>query len=595
MHKDFGSKLMFKGPPCFNGEWVGFDSLSPINLIIGRNNTGKSRVIEAISSCCLLRSDKSKSGRSSTLKFKYSIRLNSDLLKTGFNERASGGLLVGEHWKNHGAHFKDITVEYETNGDEKGAVSFPPGFDITSPFGHQSTVERKNIIESVLHRGKRPLEDRKFSHLPAERDIQPSSGMSLINDMYNASTATALIAHYINDSSRPRELIQSTLLSRLNEIMGPDGTFSELIVRYHQSPTTAQIGATQLSNCWEIFLREAGKGIVPLSKSGSGIKTIIMVLLHLLVIPETDRISPDLYAYAFEELENNLHPSLLRRLLAHIEKHALSTGCIVFLTTHSSAALDMFATSKNASILHVMHDGKNSSSTTIHAHFEKLHTIRDLGARPSDLLQANGIIWVEGPSDRIYINRFIELFSDANLHEGIDYQVAYYGGSLLERYGFYDPGEIKESRANLLLINSRAIIIADGDRTGEVGEESELKARVSRIVEEINGLPLGYAWITAAKEIENYIPCKALEKVYGLKGLPEIGKNDWFFKRGSKNCGPSGYFVTHCEKTSFDKVLLAESVSPLLTKEDLSGRFDLEEHVLRIIQKIREWNDLQIS
>ena len=29
----------------------------------------------------------------------------------------------------------------------------------------------------------------------------------------------------------------------------------------------------------------------------------------------------------------------------------------------------------------------------------------DLGAKASDIFQSNGIIWVEGPSDRIYIKK----------------------------------------------------------------------------------------------------------------------------------------------------------------------------------------------
>ena len=32
------------------------------------------------------------------------------------------------------------------------------------------------------------------------------------------------------------------------------------------------------------------------------------------------------------------------------------------------------------------------------------------------------LIWVEGPSDRIYINRWIELFSEGKLEEGRDHQ-----------------------------------------------------------------------------------------------------------------------------------------------------------------------------
>ena len=32
----------------------------------------------------------------------------------------------------------------------------------------------------------------------------------------------------------------------------------------------------------------------------------------------------------------------------------------------------------------------------------------DIGIKASDILQSNGIIWVEGPSDRIYINKWID-------------------------------------------------------------------------------------------------------------------------------------------------------------------------------------------
>lgn len=46
----------------------------------------------------------------------------------------------------------------------------------------------------------------------------------------------------------------------------------------------------------------------------------------------------------------------------------------------------------------------------------------DLGYRPSDLLQANAIIWVEGPSDRIYINHWLDQQAP-DLVEGIDYSI----------------------------------------------------------------------------------------------------------------------------------------------------------------------------
>ena len=32
--------IYFKGYSCFKNEWAGFDTIKPINVIIGRNNSG---------------------------------------------------------------------------------------------------------------------------------------------------------------------------------------------------------------------------------------------------------------------------------------------------------------------------------------------------------------------------------------------------------------------------------------------------------------------------------------------------------------------------------------------------------------------------
>jgi predicted GTPase len=36
--------VKFRGHGCFKNEWAGFDTIKPINVIIGRNNTGKSHL-----------------------------------------------------------------------------------------------------------------------------------------------------------------------------------------------------------------------------------------------------------------------------------------------------------------------------------------------------------------------------------------------------------------------------------------------------------------------------------------------------------------------------------------------------------------------
>ena len=242
----------------------------------------------------------------------------------------------------------------------------------------------------------------------------------------------------------PGEVIKQELLDALNFIFGNDGEFSEITVQVHDDEKS-----DGTKGHWEIYLREDKKGLIPLSKSGSGLKTILLVLLNLLVVPkakiEENRNKSD-FVFAFEELENNLHPALLRRLFQYIEKYAINENAHIFLTTHSSTALDFFSLSNNAQIIHVLHDGESARTTTVSAHFDRLRVVYELGAKPSDLLQANGIVWVEGPSDRIYLNRWIDLYSKGRFQEGRDYQCAFYGGALLARTQFKAPEEARSRK-----------------------------------------------------------------------------------------------------------------------------------------------------
>ena len=40
--------MHFKGHLCFKKEWAGFDTIKPINVIIGRNNSGKSHLLTLV-------------------------------------------------------------------------------------------------------------------------------------------------------------------------------------------------------------------------------------------------------------------------------------------------------------------------------------------------------------------------------------------------------------------------------------------------------------------------------------------------------------------------------------------------------------------
>jgi len=127
-----------------------------------------------------------------------------------------------------------------------------------------------------------------------------------------------------------------------------------------------------------------------------------------------------------------------------------------------------------------------------------------LGYRASDLIQANAIVWVEGPSDRVYLNHWIHA-RDPRLIEGVHYSVMFYGGRLLAHLTGEEmdtPDRNVAEFISLLQINRNMVIVIDSDKRTADTEINETK---QRIVTEFKASG-GIAWVTQGREIENYVP-----------------------------------------------------------------------------------------
>ena len=573
--------IYFKGYSCFKKEWAGFDTIKPINVIIGRNNSGKSHLLDLVEALC----SKDKID-SQSWQYRCSGVLDEESLRSAFRKNHIDGALGGNHWQAHGRHFVDIPITWEVgaNGDISNEV-FPKDFKLDSPYGRDSTNARRSSIRQVLQNVTHQFNGHSFRRLFADRDIKTEPQDVNLTLGPDGNGASNIIRRFLLTANEefPGAVIKQELLDALNSIFGNDGEFSEITVQVHDD------GESEGTNgYWEIYLYEDKKGLIPLSKSGSGLKTILLVLLNLLVVPkakiEENRNRSD-FVFAFEELENNLHPALLRRLFQYIEKYAINENAHIFLTTHSSTALDFFSLSNNAQIIHVLHDGESARTTTVSAHFDRLRVVYELGAKPSDLLQANGIVWVEGPSDRIYLNRWIDLYSKGRFQEGRDYQCAFYGGSLLARTQFKAPEEAETDLVNLLRVNPNIIVVCDGDRTAK---DSDIKNRVRRIQEEVKEIPDAHIWITSAKEIENYIPGSVLEKALDLSRLRDPEQYENFFPR-KKACSGS-YIESNLNRHYVDKIDLAKASVPHMKNDIMADRFDWKEQMKEIVAHIESWN-----
>ena len=569
--------IKFKNYLCFKNDWVGFDTIKPVNIIIGKNNSGKSHLLDLVEIMC------KKAINSRNCHYLCSGTLSEPELLSAFPKNINGGMLVGNHWIQHGCHFIGKKVEWEVASQNIVNVSFIDGFDFKSPYGENSTKARIECLTRLLIPATHCLFGKIFRHLQADRDIHQEAANNTLTLSPDGAGATNIIRRFITSSKQEdyhREIIQVEMLEALNDIFAKDGCFSEIQIQNHEGD-----GVEKPADLWEICLGETGKGLLPLNSLGSGLKTVILVLLNLLVMPKIMKQPASYFVFAFEELENNLHPSLLRRLFQFIEHFALDHHTKIFLTTHSSTALDLFGASPSAQILHVTHDGQSARTKTVSAHFEKLGVISELGAKPSDLLQANGIIWLEGPSDCLYMNKWIDLFGGGRFQEGRDYICAFYGGALLARTQFVTPEKAEEELVNLFRVNPNIVVVCDGDRTAP---GSRVKDRVRRIRSEVRGIPGAHIWVTDAKEIENYIPGAVIAKALALMRLPDPGRYDIFFPR--KGAKGKSYIESRLKRKSLDKMELASLAVPHMDKNAMRVRFEWEKQMKTIVEHIESWN-----
>lgn len=579
--------MAFRRYRCFRDHFAGLGDLKPVNVIIGRNNSGKSTLLDLVNLMC------AEKNTPKGVELHCSGQLVAESLQPHFHQHRSGGKLPGSHWEHWGKQLVGQRCHWKLRHDGSiYDVELPEFEERHRKVPPEQLAEVCRLVGNSLKSAKHEFSGHHFRRLISDRDIRPEAESSDLSIKPNGEGATNVVRRLLLSTSEEfsRDLVSHTLLDALNEIFGEDCHFSEIAIQHHD------IGDASVKGTYEIFLGEESKGLVPLSRTGSGLKTILLILLNLLVMPELEKDkSHSGFCFAFEEPENNLHPALLRRLFSFLERHALSSKSLVFLTTHSSTALDVFGVSDSAQLIRVEHDGVQATARKIAAHFDRISVLSELGASPADLLQANGIIWVEGPSDRIYLNRWIELLSGGELSEGKDYQCAFYGGSLLGRVQWTDPETELPEFTNLLRVNNNVTLVCDSDRTAPSGPGSRVKARVRRIRDEVQKIPGALIWVTGAKEIENYLSARLLAEGLKVHCKRDPEQYESFFPSRSGSRRANSYLEKIIGRKSIDKVELSLKLSPLITLQDIENRFDLQPSIRRIIECVRGWSGRNVT
>ncbi len=261
----------------------------------------------------------------------------------------------------------------------------------------------------------------------------------------------------------------------------------------------------------EIIIRNSDLRL-PLLNYGSGMHQLIILAIAVLEYSEA--------IICLEEPEVHLHPRLQRAFLNFLidktsNQYVIATHSPFFLSRPSECHIIRLWTEEGVT--------KNEVITTTQ---QSLDILRDLGVSASDIMQSRFVIWVEGPSDAIYLRRWIEIAIEQGLsqpiQEGVDFSIMFYGGRLLSHLSLnHDQPEVEDALnvLPLLPINRNAAVLIDSDKGNK---SSELNDTKSRIIDECEKSG-SFHWVTEGREIENYLPVTAIEAAYAEKNISLSG------------------------------------------------------------------------
>lgn len=550
--------IRFKGYKAFAADtYTELDNLPRVSVIIGKNNSGKSSVIDVMG----MMYDRMYAMREEITSCAEEIAAEIPITRDMCDRLLSGytsiqGYTSGTLW----IKSKGRSIGYRVEPEDSGGHIVE--WNDRLPLWNSSDANR---VESDISRER---DTYVFRHVAAERNIVPEEEEKIGGTLEDLSStgrgASNIIRAFLNDSSYDETIIEDTLLKAVNEIMSPEAVFEGIRVQQVQD------GYGNVR--WEVFLKEEGMSRCPLSRMGSGLKTIILVLLNLLVIPELDEYKNKKMVYGFEELENNLHPAMQRKLFEYIYEFAEMHDVQVFITTHSHVAINAFYDKDDAGIFHVYKQDGRAFVKRIESYLDKTRILDDLDVKASDLLQSNGIIWVEGPSDRVYIKHWLDLYFPDRFVEGVHYQFLYYGGRLLSQYSAEEVTEL----ISVIKTNRNAVIVMDSDKRNRNARLNDTK---KRIIAEFDALGM-MSWVTKGKEIENYIPKTAIEEALEVSLKAQCGQYELF----------PGYIEKYYRGFTGKKVRFARCVVDHMTEENMAGMMDVKKRVTELGGRIAEWN-----
>lgn len=233
----------------------------------------------------------------------------------------------------------------------------------------------------------------------------------------------------------------------------------------------------------------------PIHELGDGLQMIIILTFPFFMHSSG--------VIGIEEPELFIHPGLQKELMKFLSNDPLTRNWQIFLTTHSNHILDSVNLSREVSIFAISKDKKKGNSFLEDeqipdfvvdnlAHGDR-NALTLLGVTNTSVYLSNCVIWVEGITDKLYLEKYIDAYFETsrskdkypsflNLKDGIHYSFALSGGDNIIHWNFDEESEYEDNESRIIVHKfcSRSFVIVDSD----FGKNSERKKKLSEALKE---------------------------------------------------------------------------------------------------------------